>query len=57
MKSFKAVKASFAVSSSVQGYFLSVSVENPTAAGDYKKSKLEILCHEYSFLFKRSPCL
>jgi len=34
MKSFKAVKASSAVSISVQGYFLSLSVENPTVAGD-----------------------
>jgi len=47
IKSFKAVKASFAVSSSVQGYCLSLSVENPTVAGDYKKSKFEILLHEY----------
>jgi hypothetical protein len=34
MKSLSAVKASWAVSSSVQAYYLSLSLENPTVAGD-----------------------
>jgi len=57
MKSFMAANASLAVSWSVHSFYVVESDEKPTAAGDSKKSKFDILFQLYSFLRSWSPNL